>query len=323
MRSYFFPPLPRGGYPNPYCTHFKEALAEYTDLLNAGEKPTRMAAWELLKFSTRADLYVFNWLEIIGYHRAGLIQFLMAFIAVWTVIARRARILWVLHNIEPHEGHNWQTRYFYRLLFKHAALTVAHSREAEAFARKKAKGQVVYCCHPIISYPVKAQPVQPTDILIWGSILPYKGVAEFLEMQEVQASGLDIHVIGVCKDLQLARRIDSLTNEHVRFENRKATFDEIASLCRQAKFVLFPYVGGSVSSSGALIDTIAFGGTPVGPHRGAFKDLSEEGVCLTYQNTSAMMDILKSEKVINTSVVRSFLQDNTWDAFARKITSLI
>ncbi len=323
MKGYFFPPLPAQGYDNPYCTRFKEALANCVELLNAHEKPTHVSAWELLKYSTKAELYVFNWLEIVSYHRFGTLQFLLALLAFRIIIARRARIIWIFHNIEPHEGHSRETRCFYKLLFQHAHLIVAHSKEAEAFARSKAKGKVVYCCHPFMSYSLPSVTVTHFDIVIWGAILPYKGIPEFLSLPEVQSSGFRILVVGECKDRQLADNIQALTNDHIHFDNRRAPFEEIAALCRDAKYVLFPYIGDSVSSSGALIDTIVFGGTPVGPHRGAFKDLADEGACLTYRSYSELLDIIHIDEKSDSEGIRTFVKDHSWAAFAERITTLI
>ncbi|WP_194968036.1 hypothetical protein [Klebsiella pneumoniae] len=48
-------------------------------------------------------------------------------------------------------------------------------------------------------------------------------------------------------------------------------------LIEDSKCVLFPYKSGSISSSGALMDTIALGGVAIGPDVGAFKDLEKKG----------------------------------------------
>jgi hypothetical protein len=75
------------------------------------------------------------------------------------------------------------------------------------------------------------------------------------------------------------------------FENNRASFEEIAWYCTHCHYVLFPYLRGSISSSGLLIDTVAMGGTPIGPALGAFKDLSDEGVCLIYNSIQEMVSI--------------------------------
>lgn len=65
-----------------------------------------------------------------------------------------------------------------------------------------------------------------------------------------------IRIVGTCVDSELDKRIKKLTNSNVVYENRRASFGEIAKQVCLSKYVLFPYVGNSISSSGALIDTL-------------------------------------------------------------------
>ena len=85
---------------------------------------------------------------------------------------------------------------------------------------------------------------------------------------------------------------------------------------QHSKYVLFPYTGDCVSSSGALIDTIALGGCPIGPNKGAFKDLAEEGVCTVYQDYDELFSILGKPSHFNNSKMTEFSARNSWDAFA-------
>ena len=228
--------------------------------------------------------------------------------------------------LHPHGGIDYNTQSIERWLMKYAHVIVTHSRVAEKEVRKHAKGQVIYVCHPvnvfsdIKPYNVISQP----DLFIWGSILPYKGVLEFLQCKEFQMSGLKLKIIGQCKDLQLCNKIEECckaSGSLAVYENRSPSFDEIAAYCRTAHYVLFPYVGDSISSSGALLDTISLGGLPLGPRKGAFLDLAEEGVCLTYDNYAELILIAKAKKAKNNTV--DFCQRNTWDKFAKVLSETV
>ena len=74
-----------------------------------------------------------------------------------------------------------------------------------------------------------------------------------------------------------------------------------------------PLCGQLCFESGALIDTVVMGGTPVGPTVGAFKDLNEEGVCLTYTDYDDLFRMLKEEHAVTDKARKDFLQRNSWD----------
>lgn len=202
------------------------------------------------------------------------------------------------------------------------------------------------------------------EVLIWGNILPYKGVLEFVSSPAVRTAGLNVRIVGRCKDASLAAAIekavgqcnagesaggfvsadsgssesvsacldcskdgeslgsvipDAVTFHRTRivFENRAADFEELAVLIRSSRHVLFPYLPGSVSSSGVLMDTLSMGGNPVGPAIGAFADLARENVCDVYGSEAEMIEILKSDRRINPETLRSFIARNSWQAYAK------
>lgn len=210
------------------------------------------------------------------------------------------------------------------------------------------------------SVPAAAVSRSSDEILIWGNILPYKGVLEFVSSPAVRVAGLKVRIVGRCKDSALAADIekavalcnagesaggfvpaDSGSSESgtagrecskdgefpggvipfhrtkIVFENRAADFDELAALIRSSRHVLFPYLPGSVSSSGVLMDTLAMGGNPVGPAIGAFADLARENVCQVYGSEAEMIEILKSDRRINPDTIRDFISRNSWHSYAK------
>ncbi len=176
---------------------------------------------------------------------------------------------------------------------------------------------------PSSSESVETPSARGDCILIWGNILPYKGVLEFVSSPAVRAAGLKVRIVGRCRDEKLASAIMKAVSEcgregctEIVFENRSADFEELASLVRRSKFVLFPYLKGSVSGSGVLMDTLAMGGNPVGPAVGAFADLAVEGVCRIYASEEEMIEILKSDGRIDPETLNDFIARNSWHAYA-------
>lgn len=222
----------------------------------------------------------------------------------------------MFHNMHPHQGENVLSGKIQTILYDSADLVISHSREAAAFAKNKAKGKVLYVCHPVKPLHLKSvETIMDSDVLIWGTISPYKGVEEFLREVRERNSDLSIYIVGKCSEPLLVESIQKLCGKNVLFENRRASFEELAGLIQHTKYVLFPYTGDCVSSSGALIDTIALGGLPIGPNKGAFKDLAQEGVCVTYQDYDELFSILGKSSISDKSKIEDFIMKNSWNTF--------
>ena len=242
----------------------------------------------------------------------------------------RRKIIFIFHNPRPHKGETPISRRLTDAQLRQADVVIAHSQEAATVARLRLAvlaedpGKVCYIAHPVTPFTGQAAPaVAPFDILIWGDILPYKGVLEFVREPALAESGLCVRIIGRCADPVYARELESSLPAGVSFENRRAPFEELASLSKAARYVLFPYLPGSVSSSGVLMDTLALGGTPVGPAVGAFADLAEEGLCLTYSSVEELFAILSGKQEIDTARRTAFIRNHSWEVFAKTISQLV
>ena len=316
-RVYYYPPASKGGYANPYSINYKDALGRYFEVLDKNNKPSIALGLSFFFNAFRADIYIINWLESVVYLSLGRLQYVFARLGLWIIKLRKKKIVWMFHNIHPHQGENVLSRKIQATLYDSADLVISHSREAAAFAKNKAKGQVLYVCHPVKSLHIKAvATTKDPEVLIWGAISPNKGLEEFLREVRKRNSNLSIYIVGKCNDPILVKSIQKLCGKNVLFENRRASFEELAGLIQHAKYVLFPYTGDCVSSSGALIDTIALGGYPIGPNKGAFKDLAKEGVCTVYRDYDELFSIF--DKPVGTHKVRieKFIGRNSWDAFS-------
>ncbi|MBR4920430.1 MAG: hypothetical protein IKZ62_03815 [Prevotella sp.] len=322
-KLYYYPSAGKSGtYPNPYSVNYKNALGQYFEVLEAdNRKPKGAIGWVVLKRAFQVDVNIYNWIENVSTFRGAFFQWVMVILAILVVKIRGKKIVWMFHNIHPHYGEDFYSSSIQWLLFHLSTLIVTHSKEAEEYAKKKAMVRVIYLCHPVETHHVESNDsvLAQDDIFIWGSIIPYKGIFEFISKSEIQYSDIKIRIIGSGSDKEYINKVKSSCNDHIVFEERRADFSEIASYCKKSRYVLFPYVGESVSSSGALIDTILFGGTPIGPNRGAFHDLSEQGLCITYDSFNQLLELLKSNRSINPQKVSVFIHENSWDSFVKKI----
>lgn len=325
MKSiYLYPPASKGGC-NPYCRNYKDSLKNYFIVRDLSNKISKVKTLPLLRYSFNTDVFIFNWIESVGYLKFGLIQFFFTIISLFVIKCRRKKIIWMFHNIHPHEGENFCSKIMRRIMFYISDNIISHSKEATVYARKYAKCKVDYICHPIPQTLIGEwnKPLIDCDIFIWGRITPYKGIVEFLNACKEKLSDKKILILGECKDEKLADKIKNIAVNNVLFLDRQASFEEIAAYVRNSKFTVFPYVGNSISSSGALLDTLVMRGNPIGPNRAAFKDMSEDGLCFVYNSYEELLNILHSDYSIDESKRKVFLQTNTWNNMAKFVSQRI
>lgn len=319
-KIYYYPSCPPGGYGNPYSSKVKNAWTKYGEVLENNDSPVQPAVKGLLKNCWRADIFLLNWIEGIANHRGGFIQFFLAKLCLLVIRIRRKKIVWTLHNIHPHGGANKYSEKMSKYLYSQADVIITHSKDAQKYAASKAKCPVFYVCHPFNSFDrVFTKKEKAFDVLIWGDIYPYKGVLQFLKAVHSRNADLSVRIVGRCSDSSLLEEIERCIrdNKNIIFENRRPEFKEIEQLISFSKYILFPYIGGSISSSGSLMDTIAMGGIAMGPDVGAFKDLSNEGICVTYKDYDDMFRKLESASQISEQHVEGFVKQNSWENFVK------
>ena len=56
QRVYFYPSAGKGGYKNPYCSNYKQAIAKRFQLLDAENKATIANSWALLRMPSRTKI---------------------------------------------------------------------------------------------------------------------------------------------------------------------------------------------------------------------------------------------------------------------------
>lgn len=325
-KIFFFPPFAKAVEGNPYTRNYKNELQKYYNVVDCDTIYPKGRRNVLFKKAFVADVYILNWIESIKPGLKSLALFLPSILALYIIRLRRKKIVWMLHNLEPHEGLNFYSRRIMSFLYKHSSIIVTHSKEAYEYAISKTSRPVHFVCHPVQRINCGNQiQIEPVDLFIWGSILPYKGIAEFVADPKIQQSGMRIKILGKCNDKALTERINEVcaTVENITFENRRAENDELVAFCKTSKFVVFPYLPGSVSSSGALIDTLVMGGTPIGPNVGAFKDLADEDLCFAYDNMEDFLRIVNDNNKINPENVENFIEKNSWESMVLNLNKWI
>lgn len=321
------------GYPNRYFILLKEKLSEHYEVLEADNRPRYAQGLALLVNSFKADVFLVSFIENIAFHKLAFIQYLMALCAIYMMRLRGKKIIYIFHNPHPHQGENWMSRSLTLHTARLACHVISHSKDTCAYARGYFAGhginaaKVEYICHPIVDARFDGQRQNPEyDALIWGAISPYKGIGEFIHNAKVREAGLRVHIVGRCKNPGLLdyinKGIETPCATKFTFENRPADFDELPELIADSRHVLFPYIKGSISGSGVLMDTISMGGDSIGPNVGAFADLAADGVCKVYDSDEEMLSLLQSPERISHEALQEFISENSWNSFIEKIVNL-
>ena len=321
MKVFVYPTEGKGSVLlNPYINNLKEVLAKHYELIEPLYKLKLPMILIFFLNSFKANIYVLNWIENSAAGKSGFWGAILSLLGLQIIKLRGGEVVWIFHNIHPHEGETYWTLKLKKYLFRNATMIIAHSKEAYNYAKQYASCSVCLKNHPIKKedYGFWDGKTVECDFFYWGTILPYKGIVEFLSNPLCRETKRKILIMGKCKEDSLFLKIQSLLTDNVRFENRSADFCEIAAQCKKSKYVIFPYIGNSISSSGILMDTLQMGGVPVGPNRGAFADLAERGCCITYNNIDEVFLLpvdKKNCKILDKNQVKAFVDENSWESF--------
>lgn len=311
-------------FPNPSYKSLNPYLKDLSHSINAINKDEiyDVSIVNLFKHLLDGDIYLFNWPENLVFRKLGYIQIAFFLIDLVILKIRGVRIVWLFHNISPHQGHTWVTKAIYRIFFHWSNLVVTHSQRALKYIKEQTKVKCIFIPHP---FRKKICPTKDDDsnyqydIIIWGSIYRYKGIVEFLKSRINWTTPFKILIIGKCNDADYDSQIRSFVDKNITYQNRFVDEIERDNLILSSRYVVFPYLKNSISSSGALIDSLQLGKTVIGPNVGAFQELSVDGLCYTFNEYSDIFDIISRNDIVNKCLIADYINGNLWDICVRKI----
>lgn len=210
---------------------------------------------------------------------------------------------------------------------KHADVILTHSGEAEI----NSAGQRVFVFdHPVDAY--QPAPVKPYeyDLLVWGTVTPYKGVEEFL-LYNQSATALKqykILIAGKFASPEYFQKLMQLKSPNVFVENKILSEKELETLFSKSRYVLFAYNSTSVLSSAALCKTLVYGKTIIGPNAGSFKELGAKGLIYNYTSFEDLekrlneMESKESDPHFQVQL-QQYIEQHSWPAFASFVADAI
>ncbi len=317
---------------NPYLQDFIRALEPDVTVINRNA-PSNKGIFDILKYLRKLDAIFINWIENLPDKKGGVLQsFLYLFILLFLKV-NKAKIVFTLHNKFSHVYKNkLLKKIVFDLTIRYADSIITHASEGKQFLLKNYNYTKNVVVHP---HPIKSRIDESNldskiskeyDILIWGSIMPYKGIDKFLKFLTDNgfAENYKILIIGKASSIQYYNKLIKYQNEKIKVCNRFISDAELKDVIYKSRIVLFTYAKESVLSSGALMDSLSYGARVVGPSVAAFNDLADKKLIEVYNDFFELIEIVEKqpEKYLNESL-REFIQENNWSAFSNVIKSEI
>jgi beta-1,4-mannosyltransferase len=336
-KAYMYPVSARlkTGVYNPYIDNFMDASDYFLNFVNR-EKPSVSGVFDMLKYIFKIELLFLNWVENLPDKKGGIIQALVFLLILHTRKLTGIKVIWTMHNKFSHSPVKmyWKKMLF-RQLLKNSDLIITHATDGIDFAEEQVNGissRILYFQHPVVPKENMNHHTGSKlfDILIWGSITPYKGIDTFLEYANNTGilSKYRVVIAGKCQSNEFFKKIIKYESNNCIIINRFISEEELEQLISQSKIILFTYSSTSVLSSGALIDSVAHYALVAGPHKGAFKDLAGMGVIKTYVSFDELpflfADALATKQnQHHRDNIKQFLRKTTWPRFAKTLHASI
>lgn len=332
-KAYIYPVSGRiqNAVPNPYVFNFINSLKNYFDFVNS-DKPSGSGIFNLIRFINKIDYLFLNWIEELPDNKGGYIQTLMFIIIIYYCKLTGKKIIWTIHNKQTHYKRNLLVKnYIFKFLLRKSDFILTHSSEGVEYASQLSKKDlnIRFFHHPLEeNINGNNKTIKDIDILIWGTIIKYKGIDKFLVY--LKDNSLDnkykIIITGKANSMEYFNEIRQFENTYIKIENKYIEYNELVELINRAKIILFPYDKESVLSSGGLMDTLSLKANIIGPCVAAFKDLKDEGIINTYDNFDELIEIIDREININQTnreKIRKFIENNTWLKFGERLEEWI
>lgn len=338
MNGYVFPYSSRVPVENanPYILNFIKALSANMNIVNR-EKPSSKGIFDVFSYRKEIDVVFFHWVENIAERKAGLIQVLFFVFLLQILKLRKIKIVYVLHNKLSHSRKKliWKKLVFNKIL-KKSDFIITHSKEGLDYLSnisEKIRRKAMFFHHPADSAKAfipeeKSFKKRKYDVLIWGTMSPYKGIDKFFSYlnELLPDNEFKILVAGKFSDQAYFQKVDSIKGK-AEIKNNFVSKEDLEEYMSNSRIILFTYNHDSVLSSGALIDSLYAPSILIGPHTGSFKDLKEEGLVETFIDFPGLVDqirkIINQDILVNTDKKQKFMEENSWSEFGKKINTEI
>jgi beta-1,4-mannosyltransferase len=317
---------------NPYIDDLASAIEKYYNVINK-HNPSDKGIFDFIRYIFKTDYLFLNWIENLPERKGGKYQTWFFFAILPLLKLLGIKIIWTMHNKLSHsKNHLAVKQSIFNKLLQKSDVILTHSSEGISYAESIVPGihsRLQYFAHPVKDRRGELRAENTRDILIWGTLSPYKGILEFLKLLHEQnlQNKYKILIIGKSISKDYFNSLLDYSNENILIREDFVDSKALQELISQSKIVLFTYATSSILSSGALMDSIGFGATAIGPEVGAFNDLAKEGIITTYKNQDDIISVINNQPNGNRTIpennMDTFLKENSWNKYAENVHNLL
>lgn len=306
---------------NLYIKYFHNAFQQNSNW-KLDNKGWKLGITSIL-FNLNCNIFIIHWVDLIPYKKFGKIQFIIFILCIFLLKLLRKQIIWVLHNKHAHRGKSRIVNACMSLMSTFADIVVTHSQEGVTFFDNKfpkQKGKCFYIPHPVYTTETFKGNEIKWDYIIWGNINKRKKIVDFLQYANSCTffKNKKILICGKCNDKEYDQQIQSECKPNITYINKFIQEQELKEYICHSQIILFTYNTDSILSSGALIYSLNFYKPIIGPKAGSFVDL--EGIVSCYDT---FKDIPHINNHCSKSLIKTYIEENTWEKFPNKLSSII
>jgi len=278
---------------------FSSGDNKYTDIILEALRDRKFEIIPLDKlFSNFRDVKIIhlNWYENI----ASVLNFLNKTfkLLVWKLLGKK--IVWTMHNKEPHENKNPSLQKAFRnLLIFLSDSIVIHSNESREELESKGKtvmDKVLYLPHPnyIDAYgdmDVKTTSLinqEPLNLLFIGMVRPYKNLELLMDCVATFGDKVKLIIAGKPKDSEYAKTIEEIASSqnNIELDLNFIEDDDLIKYVSATDLVVLPYNMNSVLNSGTVILSFSYGRSVICPNIGTINDIDDKSNLMNYTYTT-------------------------------------
>jgi beta-1,4-mannosyltransferase len=320
-KVYLYPytTLNKKGEGNKYIENLIKCIQDDIEVVNGKTSIGILDAF--LKFRN-TDVFYFNWIEDLPTKKFGVFQFFLLLNLLFLIKISNKKIIWFIHNNISHYKQYIKLKIIITKLMSYCSdIVFAHSNEVNIKVNKK-KLHVYF--HPFDAYdPIEINKHAEYDLIIWGTITPYKGVEKFINHVAVSNTlkNYKILIAGAFSYDDEYKSIMEHPLENVTIINKYINAQELKYYFSISRYNLFTYSSSSILSSAALCHSLSSGMNIIASNIGSFKELGAKKLIYTYETFNELeilLEELKNKEIppIDQVKVEEFVSGYTWDGFA-------
>jgi len=312
-------------------THYASLAPGVRTLNLRGSQSESRPNWQkflnLLRYHAALMFWV-AWHRPAVVHAFGLLHpvWLVGHLQGWWFRRFAGRYVLTVHDTEPHDRGNEQSRQAFVVAFGYASHLVVHSKRLAVLLAARLPGRgsdIKFMEHGLEPWAGSADLLpyrhgRPVKILLFGVLQRYKGLDILLDALDGIAMSFELVVAGRCSDNALRAELSARIAAHpqaaaIRWHDGYVPEQDVPALFIEADMLVLPY--RRIDQSGVLFQAYRFGLPVVATKVGAFEDYvgPEHGEVCDPEDAVALRAAIERLSARLTSIDRRQLAESAQD----------